>query len=356
MDLSKLIPEQQIAYVIDPRFPGGTSSAVAQELAVVSKLGRVEVHAISGKMFKGKVVPPQLRAALKNLGLTLIWDAPVISADIILLHNPSFLKFNDTLDTRFFARHLIVIAHENFLRPGQAEAFDVRRCLDLIDRASLALRKTIAPISPYNRTTILAWAQLNTLPACWSVTDLDWFNICDFETVAPTANPADRRGRHSRAGMEKFPGIAAMDLCFPASAQCNVILGADMFLKEGLRRPHWQMHAFRGLTLEQYFGMIDFMIYFTSPNWRESFGRVLAESIAAGKLVISDAGTASNFEGGVIAAQPCEVNDIVAKFIAQPKLYQSHVRQAQAKLERFSAQAFQEHFMLLTSQEIGADK
>lgn len=350
--MSNLIRNANIAYVIDPRFPGGTSSAIARELTAVSDLGRIEVHAVSSKMFKGAKVAPQLKEVLKTLGLQLIWDAPSISADIVLVHNPSFLKFNTEWKTRIVARQLIVVTHENFLRPGGAEAFDVKRCLELIDRASLTLSKSIAPISPYNRTTVLNWISENPLPANWGIQALDWFNICDFEMTSPTKSPRDRRGRHSRAGMEKFPGLAEMDRCFPNNAT-NVILGADLLLAEGVQRPHWNMYPFQGLDVARYFELIDFMVYFTAATWRESFGRVLAEGVAAGKVVISDPGTASVFQGGVVAAKPEEVDGIISEFIANPESYARQVQQAQAVLAGYSSSNFQKRFLSVVDQHIG---
>ena len=343
-----------VAYLVDPRFPGGTSSAVAFELRECTKLGHVSVHAIESQMFSSRTVAPQLAETLSALGLELIWDSRTISADVVILHNPTFLKFQATLESRILARHLIVVAHENFLRPGAAESFDVNRCLNQIDRASLALRKTIAPISKVNRKTVLDWLKGNDLRGNWAVLESDWFNICAFPMIAPNTTPADRRGRHSRPGFEKFPNLADMDLCFPAHAEANVILGADHYLADRLRRPHWSMHPFQSFEVPVFFGMIDFMVYFTAPTWRESFGRVLAEAIAAGKVVISDPQTAATFDGGVVAGTPAQVDEIISGFIADPKSYHMHVAAAQAKLSPFSAQAFRAHLSRILTQAIGA--
>ena len=57
---------------------------------------------------------------------------------------------------------------------------------------------------------------------------------------------------------------------------------------------------------------IDFFVYFTNPNWRESFGRVIAEAIAAGKLVITDPGTAATFGDAVVASDGADVDGIIA--------------------------------------------
>lgn len=329
----------RIAYLIDPRFAGGTSSAVAQELRVASRVARVSVHGIQSTIFQAQAISPQVEAALADLDLTMHWDNTEISADVVVVHNPLFLRGIGALGARIVARHLVVVAHENFLQPGDNEAFDIAHCLGVLDRATLAMRKSVAPISANNRCTVVQWWQSKGFPD-WSVLPTDWFNICEFPLVQPTSAPADRRGRHSRPGFEKFPGVAAMDHCFPRHADANVLLGADTFITDGFHRPHWQMHAFKSMDVADYFDQIDFMVYFTSPSWRESFGRTLAEGIAAGKVVISDQSTASTFGGAVVAALPQEVDGIISDFVGNPAQYADHVRLAQGKLKAFSGMAF----------------
>ena len=330
----------RIAYLIEPRFRGGTSGAVARELAVAAGIGRVSVHAVRSAMFRDDAVAPALADAMDDLGIALEWAQGPVAADIVILHNPSFLRFQAALDLRIVARELVVVTHENFLRPGGHEAFDVARCLRQIDVASLALRKTLAPVSPANRRTVVDWLAGAGADARWDICDWDWHNICDFEMRAPTAAPADRRGRHSRPGYEKFPPPDVMDACFPRHAAANVILGAEPVLREAAERPHWAVYPFGAMPVEAFFGMIDFHVYFTAPTWRESFGRVLAEAIAAGKVAISDPETASTFGGGVIGAAPGEVDALIAAMIADPRRYRDHVRAAQAALAAFSAASF----------------
>jgi glycosyltransferase involved in cell wall biosynthesis len=232
------------------------------------------------------------------------------------------------------------VTHENFLRPGGHETHDVAHCLDLIDAASLALDKRLAPISPQNRATVADWLAARPDQSHWSVLPEDWFNICDFPLVPPTPAPRDRRGRHSRPGLEKFPSLADLDLCFPRHAEANVILGADLLADAVRTRPHWQAFSFDALDLADYFSRIDFMVYFTAPTFRESFGRVLAEAIAAGKVVISDAETAAPFGDAVLAARPDAVDGLIAGFVARPDRYAAQVRRAQAHLAAYSSDAF----------------
>ena len=344
-----------IAYVLDPRFPGGTSAAIADELRATARDNRPALHAISSRMFGGRSVAPVLAEVIEAEGLPLTWDSPVIRADTVILHNPGFLKFQDDLGCRIFARHLIVVTHENFLRPGGAEAFDVSRCLRQIDRASVALAKSLAPVSAHNRRTIEEWRRRHAMRTGWTLLPQNWFNVCDFERAPPTIYPRDRRGRHSRPGFEKFPGRAVMEMCFPPGAEANVILGADLLLADPNPPPvHWTLYPFRGMEVDRFLGMIDFMVYFTAPTWQESFGRVLAEAIAAGKVVISDAATAEPFGGGVVAARPEDVDRIIAGLIAEPARYRDQVLGAQAALNSYAPLEFRNRFQEVIAGSLGA--
>ena len=150
-----------------------------------------------------------------------------------------------------------------------------------------------------------------------------------------------RRGRHSRPGFEKFPSLEAMLACFPPSAESCVILGGDNFLlPRADATEHWTIFRFRELPLADFFDRIDFHVYFTNPLWREGFGRVIAEAIAAGKVVLTDPGTAEAFGDAVVGCEPDEVDDVIAGFIREPRRYQRFVRAAQASLGRFGPEAF----------------
>lgn len=329
-----------IAYLFEPRFPGGTSAAFASELRVATGVARVTVHAMQQSVFGKRAPNANLMRTLAELGIEIRWDSPTVAADLVVVHNPSFLKRHAELHTRIVARHVIVVAHENFLRPGGAESFDVAHCLDLIDRSSLALRKSVAPVSGYCRETVTAWFAGHPGRSAWQVLPEDWFNVLDFDHVAPNPTPADRRGRHSRPGLEKFPGLDALDLCFPAHASANVLLGADALIGMDLNRPHWSLLPFGSVPVAQFFEMIDFLVYFTAPTWRESFGRVIAEAIAAGKVVLTDRANTAVFGDLVIGCAPHEVDAIIAAHIRDPRKYARQAARAQAGLSRFGPPAF----------------
>ncbi|MFK7764484.1 MAG: glycosyltransferase [Roseobacter sp.] len=333
-----------VAYVLEPRFPGGTSSAVAAELEVVSKVARVQVYGLETGMFTGRDVAPQISDVLRRLNIPLHWTKGEVAADLVIFHNPSCLKFLEELNLRIIARHVVVVTHENFLRPGGALGFDVDKCLALLAAHSIALKRSLAPVSAWNRSTVETWLNDHDAKENWSVFKHDWFNICAFDRVAPNESPSDRRGRHSRPGLEKFPSRRVMEQCFPETAQSNVVLGGDLFLQSDDVPGHWTLHPFGALSVERFFDQIDFMVYFTAPTWRESFGRVIVEAIAAGKIVITDPETARSFDGAAIAAEPDAVDGIIAGYVADAERYIADVVCAQDKLSRYSAQAFGAQF------------
>lgn len=333
-----------IAWLIEPRFPGGTSFAVAAEWRALRGLARPAIHAFRSRMFGTAPDTPALAEALRDMNLALQDVGGPIGADLVILHNPAFLKFETAPLPPILCRDLVVVTHENFLRPGGAPGFDVAGCLDRLDRATLAARKWLAPVSAINRASLRDWCARHPAPA-WRIAPEDWFNICDLPRRPPPERPADRRGRLSRPGAEKFPALDQLDLCFPAHAGANLILGADSLIAARISRPHWQLLPFGALSPARFFDRIDFHVHFTAPTWQESFGRVIAEALAAGRVVLTDPATASGFGPGVIGCAPHEVDAIIAGLIAAPDRYGQMVLDGQAWLDRLSPEAFRARFL-----------
>jgi len=337
-------PSPNVAYIIDPKIPGGSSAALAQELKAIAPLVRPKVYAVTSNMSAKYEVSTVLDSALQELGLEMVWDPKTISTEIAILRNPSFLNLEEDLPINIVARHLVVVANECFLSPSGKGAFDVQHCLDVADRASLTLSKSIAPVSPPNRSTIEDWFKKSPQTDPWEIYEHDWFSVCDFTEVRPTKTPKDRRGRYASRDLKYFPTLSDMDLAFPHHTEANVMLGAEQFISKIARRTNWDSIPDDVAGNAHFLDLIDFMIYFTSPTWLESFSLEIAESIAAGKLVISDAETASTFGAGVVPASPKDVDKIIAGYISDPGTYVKQVLLAQRGLRKFSSDRFREFF------------
>ena len=327
---ARVATPHRVALLIEPRFPGGTSAAVAAEIGALASRVELEVVDLSTAMFAGREVNPRLAQALEDAGLFLCRHRSVVRADTVVLHNPACLKFDRSLALRVSCRTLLVVAHENFLRPDGGEGFDVEHCLEMIDSA-ICNRRLVVPISAPNRRGVEEWLGRRSLD--WQVAPFDWPSICDMPQVPPEAQPRDRRGRHSRPGLEKFPGRDRLLVQFPSHAERCLILGGDILLEDPQGLPqHWDVRRFGEMSVAHFLEQIDFFVYFTNPNWQESFGRAVAEAIAAGKVVITDPATAEPFGGAVVPAHDEDIDRIIAEFRAAPELYRSFVAAAQAWL------------------------
>lgn len=340
--------------VCDPRFPGGTSTSVAAEIRVLAPLYDLSVVALETEMFRGRRLNPAIEAALDECGIVPAWMPAVVHADTIVFHNPSCLRFDTRLPVRMSCAAAFAVTHENLLRPNGSESHDVARCLDLIAGSLVCGSRQLAPVSPYNRETVVAWLEQQGARG-WRVAAADWPPVIDLVLVPPERTPRDRRGRHSRPGLEKFPPMAAMLAHFPAHAERCAILGGDGFLADPEAVPaHWEIARFGAVDVAAFLGGIDFFVYFTNPMWRESFGRVIAEAIAAGKLVITDRGTAASFPGAVVASEGDDLDGIIRTFIADPRRYVSFVEAAQASLVRFRPAAFAARVAALVGEAVDA--
>jgi len=344
----------RVALLVEPRFPGGTSGAVAAEIRALAPHVRLSVVALATRMFGDRPVHPEIAAALDEAGLPLESAPAVVRADTIVLHNPSALRFDAALAPRLSAARTILVTHENFLRPGGSEGYDVSHCLDLVAARIAGGARLLAPVSTANRESVAGW--LAARPGSgWSLVDRDWPSILAHPLAAPTDRPRDRRGRHSRPGFEKFPALADLLEQFPPRAERCTILGADtLLLDPEALPPHWELHRFGAMAVDEFLAGIDFFVYFTNPFWRESFGRAIAEAIAAGKLVITDPGTAAAFPG-VVADDGRGVDAIVAAHVADPARYAGAVRDAQASLAAHRPEAVVARLLPLLQPGRGAD-
>lgn len=347
-----MVPRPRITLLVDPRFPGGTSSAVAQEVRLLAPTADLRVAFLETRMFKGREVNSRLQSAILETGIPAEWQPPVVRGELVVVHNPSALKFEKDLPLRLVAERVVVVCHENLLRPNGKPGFDIGHCLGLLQKAGVARDWLLAPVSQGNRETVAAWCQMHPETAQdWQIAAEDWFNICDFPLLAPTPRPRDRRGRLSRPGFEKFPDRATLMSQFPPHAEHCAILGGDSLLLEGYAPPtHWKIYPFGSRDVDDFLREIDFFIYSTHPSLRESFGRVLAEAIAAGKVVITDAALTATFGEAVLVPGAEGIDPLIARLIADPDTYARQVRLAQQSLARFG----RDNFLRMTASHLHA--
>ena len=131
-----------VAYLIEPRFPGGTTSAVCEELKEVAKNTRhIKVFFYDSKMFTGREISAKITQVLEELGIVPEWCPAQISADFVIIHNPSFLKFEERVRFKIISKKIYVVTHENFLLPTGRLSYDILSTLNAVNQNSTAIEK-----------------------------------------------------------------------------------------------------------------------------------------------------------------------------------------------------------------------
>lgn len=286
-------------------------------------------------MFSGQQPHAALVEKIEDLGLSISEDFTTISANTVIVHNPSVFKFETELAFRIVADTIILVMHENPINGVGQFQYNVNKVIDMIEAASFCSRVVIAPISALNRGLI------NKSMSGRLVADDDWFNIIDFKMKKPKPPKADIRGRHSRPGPEKWPDEETLFKCFPKTSE-NHILGAD-WVRGAYPDLGGQanLYNFGAMPVDQFLDKINFFIYFCAPVWRESFGRVVAEAIAAGKLVIGDKNLAETFGSACVTIDVKDLDSTIAGFIDRPQKYVDHVKNAQEFLLKYNRKQFE---------------
>lgn len=292
-------------------------------------------------MFSGMEGNRQLGEAIDEFGLTVQEEFSTISANTVIIHNPSAFKFESLLAFRIVADTIVLVMHENPVNGVGQYQYDVAGVLGIIEDASFCNNLIIAPISEVNRG-LINWS-IKGFP----VAAKNWFNIIDFEFADPKPPEADRRGRHSRPGPEKWPDEQTTLKCFPGTSD-NHILGAD-WVRDAYPTLGQQanLYNFGTMPVGVFLNKLDFFVYYHAPAWRESFGRVVAEAIAAGKVVICEKYLARTFGEACVTVNADEIDRTICEYLDRPARYVDQVIRSQNYIRRFTRENFESNWSTL---------
>jgi hypothetical protein len=337
-----------IVFVADPRFPGGTSTALASEVKAARAAGLTAalkpIH--SPVLRRARPFHPEVLDALDITGTPILGSDVAVTCRFALLHHPLVFDSFPAEALKITADHAVLILHHP---PKEGDGRDSYNAAAIRRNAALIIGGDpwLAPVGPLVRK------QLHPLDG--RILDEDWTNLIDIsdwpdqsERIAAPLGPVFRIGRHSRPHPPKWPetlekGLAA----YPYSADIAVsMLGADL---DALRRrfgrvpSHWKTIPFGGVDVAEYLSSLDAWVYFHGTDWVEAFGRAVLEAAASGLPVIVSKTFRPLFGPACIYCEPEDVLDVLADLRADDAARALQARRARQHvskvfgLERFVA-------------------
>ncbi len=310
-----------IIILADPRFPGGTSTALASEIEAQARAGyRTALVALKGPVLKrSHPFHPGIRAALDAGLCDLVDPTQPLAAPLLLVHHPQVLSFMPRARLRLEAeQHLVITHHPPFDGDG-APFYDwaeVHRNAE----ALLGRPPVWAPVGPRVREQLVA------LPEPPALTEEDWHSILDPAAWAlPEPGPMGALpviGRHSRPDLLKWPETAEQILeIYPATPDMRVrILGLPPGLVEllGGLPANWRVVPFNAMAPRDFLGTLDFFVYYHHRRFVEAFGRAVLEALAAGRVAVLPPPFVDLFEDAAVYAAPAGAASLVRQLHADP--------------------------------------
>ena len=327
--------ETDILFLADPRFPGGTSTALIAEIDALHRAGlSVRLGMVLSGMLGGpQVMHPGIAARIAAGQVTLHDVTRPVRARIALLHHPRLFEQLPAAPLDVVADvAVLVLHHPPFDGEGHAE-YDLPHVLANLTEV-LATDVLLAPVGPQVRDQLSPAITLGhtVLP--------DWSNILDPEGLPFRPRSPDPSriviGRHSRSHLSKFPDTRdEACLAYPDRPEVRVrMLGAGPEIARHYAPlpAGWQLLGFGAERVADFLGSLDAYVYYHSRRWIEAFGYGIAEAMATGLPVILPPQFQPTFGPGALYAPPEGVWPLLDRLARDPDAHAAQARVARAEV------------------------
>lgn len=330
----------EVLIFLDPRFPGGTTSAVLAEITALSKIGITPgLCMVRGPVMSGWRDYHRGVVEVLESGKARLMDVKEpCRCNVALIHHPMLFHHMPAYPIDFQAEHLLLVLQHPPLSGSGASEYDLRGIMRNIE-ACLGRAAMLAPVGPAVRK------QLDGLIEKEKVLPFDWHNLVDDELWRQRlARPKNDRiiiGRHSRPEGRKYPLEleTALD-AYPTAPRFEVrMLGADASTLEKRwgQVPHeWTLEPFREGGVHPFLEELDYWVFHHGPEWIEAFGIAIVEAILTGVPAILPPHFKPLFQEAALYGDPIETLEIIDQLEAEPAAYEAHVNKARTlALSRF---------------------
>ena len=332
--------DYDVLIISDFRFPGGTSSCIAEEMSALKrygyKSGLIQIYGHS-RLVKFPINPKiTLQTEPGVMEFVDLEKEQPIKAKLLLLHHPNVFEVPPKISRKIIADEIFLIVHQ-----PPVDKSRVYYNIDSVNNSILTAfgqKPVWSPVGPAIRDVLIDYLNPELL---W---DEDWVNLID---VDAWQNGKERNkwlsdipviGRHSRPARLKWPDtLDEVISIYPIDGSMKVrILGGCPIIPEILptKPPSWDILEFNEVHPQDFLQTIDFFVYFHSDQWIEAFGRTILEAIACGAISILPPHFKRVFGESAVYCEPEEVNKTVWDLYRHPNSARQHREVAQKLLRQ----------------------
>lgn len=333
-----------VIIVSDFRLDGGSTMSNAEEIKAQHRMGiRTGLIQLSRYDYSPKKkIHPQIRELVDGNLVQVIVYGEKVSCDLMILRYPPILQEWQRFVPDVHAGVIHVIVNQTPMSdygPNAERRYDLNICEERL-QDYFGQPGTWYPIGPLVREA-LHQHHAKELDAI-QLTSEDWSNIIDVDEWKRPSRPVPhstyRIGRHSRGQAVKWPADSTELLkIYPDSNQYDVhILGGAEAPQKILGRlpSNWHVLHFGHMHPKDFLATLDVFVYYTHPDWVESFGRVIIEAMAVGVPVIIPPIYRELFGDAAIYAQPSEVQETVDQLMSDSDYYTSQVQKSHLYVDK----------------------
>jgi len=344
-----------VLLVGDPRFSGGTSTALIADAEAFLALGATVglVFVTSGFLGKDDQPNPAVLALAERDGVTMVPSDGIVRAGMAFLHHPLVFFHGIAERLHIQADRAVLVAHHAPFRGDGSLEYDPVGTTRKI-RQALGVTPLWAPISGLCRTQLASFAPLIRL------TSEDWINTFDTGDWTPQreifSGPDLVIGRHGRVDFLKWPETAPeIDACLPTGAgRCVRVMGCpeDHLREIGTDMSAWEVVPYGTEPVPAFLDSLDVFSYFHHPLWVETFGRTVAEAALMGRVLVLDPALEPTFGNIAFYPRPAEVPDLIDRLAEDPTGTRAHGAKArETALARYSSTSVATRWQTLKSDQ-----
>ncbi|WP_424929242.1 FkbM family methyltransferase [Amaricoccus tamworthensis] len=341
-----------VVMVSDFRMPGGTSMSNLEEIKAHKRMGlRTGLVQLGHyEMNPTRLMHPAIAKMVDGDEVDFLVKGEVIDCDLLIVRFPWILSEFQIHVPTVRAKDVRVIVNQPPKRDygeDTPNGYEFQTCRRNMERY-FGSSGTWHPIGPLVREAMVKHhgGEMEGIV----LSESDWTNIIDVDEWKRSAEPKNPKGRiricrHSRDQYVKWPSDRETLLkIYPDDPEFEIhVLGGAKTPREvlGGRLPsNWKVTEFGKKDPAEFLRNFDVFVYYTHPDWIESFGRVIFEAMAVGLPVVLPPVYKPLFQDAAVYAEPHEVIGKVRELMGNDVLRARQVARALELVEhRFGYQS-----------------